>query len=271
MLPKKGFSCRCSQNWQCIKVVALHLIPRPMNAQLKENVKAFNQNVKENEGFLYTTNAQYSSHVANKRISDEIFKFIAPSYKTLIDIGCGDGVYTNNIKQNFPHVEVTGFDPAKKAIELANKNYPNIHFQTLNLLAPNLPLPDKKYDVAIIRGVLHHLADQQLAIRNAFKLADHLIIMEPNGNNPILKVIEKTSRYHIEHEEQSFFEWELKRWIRQAGGKIDAWSYVGYVPFFFPTLPAKIIYKLQPFLEKVPVVKHMFSGQFIISCSLQEK
>lgn len=242
-----------------------------MNAHLKENVKAFNQNVKENKGFLYTTNAQYSSHVANKRISDEIFKFIKPSYQTLIDVGCGDGVYTNNIKENFPHLEVSGFDPAEKAIELASKKYPAVTFKTINLLDPNLPVPATKYDVAVIRGVLHHLADQQLAIRNAFKLADHLIIMEPNGNNPILKLIEKTSKYHIEHEEQSFFAWELKKWIRNAGGQVDTWLYVGYVPFFFPTLPAKIIYKLQPFLEKVPVVKHVFSGQFIISCSLKEK
>lgn len=241
-----------------------------MNTSLKENVNAFNQNVSENGGFLYTTNAQYSSHVANKRISDEIFKFIKPTYKTLIDIGCGDGLYTNNIKQNFPHLEVTGFDPAAKAIEIAAEKYPSVNFHTLNVLDENLPLPKKKYDVAVIRGVLHHLSDQQLAIKNAFKLADNLIIMEPNGNNPILKVIEKTSQYHIEHEEQSFFEWELKKWIKNANGKIDEWSYVGYVPFFFPTGPAKVIYAMQPFLEKVPVVKHVFSAQFIIACSLKK-
>lgn len=241
-----------------------------MNTSLKENVNAFNQNVSENGGFLYTTNAQYSSHVANKRISDEIFKFIKPTYKTLIDIGCGDGLYTDNIKQNFPHLEVTGFDPAAKAIEIASKKYPSVNFHTLNVLDENLPLPKKKYDVAVIRGVLHHLSDQQLAIKNAFKLADNLIIMEPNGNNPILKVIEKTSQYHIEHEEQSFFEWDLKKWIRNANGQIDTWSYVGYVPFFFPDGPAKVIYAMQPFLEKVPVVKHVFSAQFIIACSLKK-
>ena len=241
-----------------------------MNTSLKENVKAFNQNVEENDGFLYTTNARFSSRVANRRISREIFKFIDPSHKTLIDIGCGDGTYTNIIKQNFPHLEVTGFDPAEKAIEVAAANYPSVSFKTLNLLDQNLPIPAVKHDVAVIRGVLHHLADQQLALTNAFKLADHLIIMEPNGNNPILKVIEKTSKYHIEHEERSFFEWELKKWIRNAGGRVDAWSYVGYVPFFFPDAPAKAIYKVQPFLEKVPVLKHIFSAQFIISCSLRK-
>jgi ubiquinone/menaquinone biosynthesis C-methylase UbiE len=242
-----------------------------MNTTLKKNVQEFNRNVNENGGFLYTTNAQFSSHVANKRISDEIFKLIKPHYKTLVDIGCGDGMYTNNIKENFPHLDVHGFDPADSAIQIASKKYPAVKFETINLLDDQLPVPAKKYDVAVIRGVLHHLSDQQKAITNAFRFADHLIIMEPNGNNPILKVIEKTSKYHIEHEEQSFFEWELKRWIRNAGGKIDSWSYVGYVPFFFPTGPAKVIYFFQPFMERIPVLKHVFSAQFIISCSQKKE
>lgn len=241
-----------------------------MEHTIKKNVAVFEDNVDTNGGFLYTTNATFSSQVANKRITDEIFRFIDPAYSTLIDIGCGDGMYTNEIKRNFPDMEVFGFDPARKAIEAASQKYPDVNFETVNLLDENLPVPKKKYDIAVIRGVLHHLSDQQLAIKNAFKLADHLIIMEPNGNNPILKLIEKTSKYHIEHEEQSFFEWQLKKWIRTAGGQIDAWSYVGYVPFFFPTGPAKLIYAMQPFLEKIPVLKHIFSAQFIISCSLRK-
>lgn len=238
-----------------------------MNTTLKKNVQEFNRNVRENGGFLYTTNATFSSHVANKRISDEIFKLIDPSYKTLVDIGCGDGMYTHNIKQNFPQLEVHGFDPAESAIQIAKRNYPSVRFSSINLLDDQLPVPPRKYDVAVIRGVLHHLSDQQKAIANAFKLADNLIIMEPNGNNPILKIIERTSRYHIEHEEQSFFQWELKRWIRNAGGQIRSWNYVGYVPFFFPTGPAKVIYFFQPLLEKIPLIKHIFSAQFIISCT----
>ena len=139
---------------------------------LKQNVEVFNQNVQENGGFLYTTNSEFSSFVANKRISEEIFKFIKPQYKTLIDIGCGDGSYTNEIKQNFPHLEVRGFDPASKAIEKASVIYPDVIFEAVNLLDENLQVPAKKYDVGVIRGVLHHLSDQQKAIENAFKLTD---------------------------------------------------------------------------------------------------
>ncbi|MCY7350589.1 MAG: class I SAM-dependent methyltransferase [Cytophagaceae bacterium] len=233
--------------------------------ELKQNVSVFNENVRENGGFLYTTNASFSSYVANKRISEAIFRHIQPEYRTLVDIGCGDGVYTNEIKQNFPQLHVEGFDPAAKAVERASVNFPNVKFSARSILDVNQALPGKKFDVAVIRGVLHHLSDQQKAIQNAFELADNIIIMEPNGNNPILKVIEKTSKYHIEHEEQSFLSGTLTRWIRQAGGHVTAFDYVGFVPFFFPTTPAKIIHFFQPFMEKVPGIKHVFSAQFIIA------
>lgn len=234
---------------------------------LKQNVEVFNLNVQENGGFLYTTNASFSSIVANKRINDEVYKFIKPTYKTLIDIGCGDGVYTNEIKKQFPNLQVTGFDPASKAVENANKKFPEINFKTINLLDDNIPVPTQKYDVGIIRGVLHHLTDQQKAIENAFRFTDNLIIIEPNGNNPILKIIEKFSKYHIEHEEQSFPEWKIKKWIGNINGQVKEWSYIGYIPYFFPTLPSKIIYFFQPFLEKMPIIRHFFTGQFVIVCS----
>lgn len=231
----------------------------------KKNVSEFNRNVQENGGFLYTTNAQYSSYVANKRISEEIFKHIKPQYKTLVDVGCGDGVYTDEIKKNFPHLQVFGFDPATEAIETASQKFPDVTFQSINILDDRTVAALPKYDVAVIRGVLHHLPDQAKAIENALKLADNLIVMEPNGNNPVLKLIEKTSKYHIEHEEQSFHYFTMKGFFQTAGGKITSWAYVGYVPFFFPTGLSKIIHFCQPFLEKIPILKHFFSAQYIIT------
>ncbi len=67
-------------------------------------------------------------------------------------------------------------------------------------------LSDTVYDVGIIRAVPHHLPDdsQALAIQNASQRCRRLIILEPNGNNPIVKLFEKYSTYHVEHEEKSY-------------------------------------------------------------------
>jgi len=231
----------------------------------KKNVAEFNNDVKTNDGYLYTTNPTFSSLIANKRMSEAISKHLG-LHRTMVDIGCGDGVYTNEIKRTFPLLEVEGFDPAEDAIALAQKKYPKITFRAINILQEDIERATRKFDVGILRGVLHHLSDQELAIHNAFKIAETLIIMEPNGNNPILKIIEKVSPYHRTHEEQSFTFWQLKKWCEGAGGKVVSHEYVGFVPFFCPTFFARVAYFFQPLLEKIPLVKEFLSAQIVLVC-----
>jgi ubiquinone/menaquinone biosynthesis C-methylase UbiE len=232
---------------------------------VKKNVSEFNSDVLANEGYRYTSNAPYSSVVSNKRITDETEKILRQigNIKTVIDIGCGDGTYTAELKQRLPNIEFTGFDPAFEAIGLAQKKYPACSFIVGNVLDANT-FPQKKYDVAVIRGVIHHLPTQSEAVKNAALLSNHVVIIEPNGNNPILKWIEKNSEYHIQHEEQSFSSDFLQKICTDNGLKVKYLSFVGFVPFFFPTFPAKVIYFFQPILEKVPLLGKFFGAQTVI-------
>lgn len=229
----------------------------------KKNVSVFNSDVIENKGYRYTNNAPFSSVVANLRQTQETLKLIDKTAKTLVDIGCGDGTYTAEIAKARPDLEVSGFDPAAVAIDLAKEKNPNINFQVANLLDA-ASMPNRQFDVAVIRGVLHHLTDPPLAIENAAKIAKKIIIIEPNGNNPILKVIEKTSKYHIEHEERSFSQSQLKKWCKEKNLKVESLTVIGFVPFFFPTVLAKIIYFFQPFLELFWPLKKYFGAQIVI-------
>jgi len=124
--------------------------------------------------------------------------------------------------------------------------------------------PQMRFDLAIIRGVIHHLPSQLEAVRSASILSDRILIIEPNGNNPILKWIEKNSAYHIEHEEQSFSSSFLSTLCGRSGLAVRSLSFIGFVPFFFPTLPAKVIYFLQPMLERVPYLAKFFGAQIVI-------
>lgn len=232
----------------------------------KHNVAEFNDDVKENDGYLYTTNPSLSSQFANDRISAAVGKRILPSDKTLIDIGCGDGVYTHELKKQYPQLIIEGCDPAREAIALAVKKYSNITFRVMNILSLDSSHSLTVFDVGILRGVLHHLSDQRLAIQNALTLCETLIIVEPNGNNPILKLIEKVSHYHRKHEEQSFTFRQLKDWCESSGSELIDSEYIGFVPFFFPDTPSKIIHFFQPLLEKIPIVRALFSAQIVIVC-----
>ena len=228
----------------------------------KQNVNAFNRDATSNDGYQYTTNAPYSSIVANRRLTDATIAQLGHA-KTVLDLGCGDGTYTADLKRAFPAVRFVGIDAAAAAIEGAARKYPDIEFRVADALKYET-FPQERFDLAVARGVLHHLPDARVALRNLMRSADEVLVIEPNGNNPILKVIERVSPYHREHEEQSFSSMALRRWAEEAGGVVESLDYVGFIPFFFPTTPAKVIYRAQALLERVPLVRQVFSGQIVM-------
>ena len=235
------------------------------NETLKHNVVKFNNDVIANGGYRYTTNASYSSVVANQRMTEATIVRIHKGVRSLIDIGCGDGTYTAELARRLPDIEIFGVDPAADAIARAQRLTPSVAFTVADLLEPTT-LPQRVFDVGIIRGVIHHLSTGPLGIRNAARICKTLIIIEPNGNNPILKWIEKHSQYHIKHEEQSFTARELDTWCRAAGYTQVQIDYIGFVPFFFPTLPAKIIHFFEPLLGCIYPIKKYFSAQIVLTC-----
>jgi hypothetical protein len=127
-----------------------------------------------------------------------------------------------------------------------------------------MPLPDApQHDIAVLRGVLHHLPKLEEGIRIACRLARRIVVMEPNGYNPVLKIIEKTSRYHIEHQEQSFPPVRLRRLFREQGGRVVKQEYVGLVPFFCPDAAARLLKIMEPFVERTPLLRQVACGQYM--------
>ena len=231
----------------------------------KRNVSQFNADVMANDGYKYTTNAKYSSVVANRRQTDATVEAIPAGTATVVDVGCGDGTYTHDLHARLPSLRFTGFDPASEAIAMASRKFPGVEYVVADLLDAST-LPDRKFDVAIVRGVIHHLPDAKLGIANSAKLSDRVVIIEPNGNNPILKWLERNSQYHIDHEEQSFTDRQLAEWCQQAGLVVRDVDFIGFVPFFFPTLPARIIHFLQPLLERIQPLKKYLGAQVVLVC-----
>lgn len=235
--------------------------------QVKDNVSTFNTDVSQNNGYMYSTNAPYSAVVANQRMSKAILAAIPTTARRILDLGCGDGVYTAEIAAARPDAHVEGNDPADTAISTAQQRFPHVHFAVANVLDMTTQ-PSEHYDVSILRGVIHHLphATQMDAIANARRLSSRLVICEPNGNNPIVKYIETHSAYHIAHEEQSFTTATLESWCRAAGWQQVSVHYIGFVPMFFPELPARLIHFVQPVLERIPIINKYLSAQIVLIC-----
>lgn len=238
---------------------------------LNENVDTFNADTQKYGGYQYSTNAPLSAQMANMRLSQAGLEIANFSDKKVIDIGCGDGTYTIELYDKASPQSIHGIDPAPNAVSIANEKVQerNITFSVEN--AYKLPYADNTYDIAYIRGVLHHMEHPQLAIQEALRVAKEIIVIEPNGYNPVLKIIEKISPYHIQHEEKSYPGYLLNRWIRESGGSVKKGAYVGLVPMFCPDWLAKIAKKLEPIVEAIPIVRHISCAVYVFSATQQDQ
>jgi SAM-dependent methyltransferase len=245
-----------------------------MKFLIKKNVQTFKADINNLGGYRYT-GEKLSSKIANKKISNCIEKFFDFNDKVVLDCGCGDGSYTLEfIKLGAKNV--IGMDPVDNAIQIAKsksvqeKLENKISFFVGDIYAIQDAQRSRnlgQIDVVILRGVLHHLSDQMSAIASIAKISNNVIIMEPNGSNPILKIIEKTSQYHIDHEEQSFSFSEIKKWLSHAGFKDIKHRYINLVPFFCPDWFAMLADFLTPIIERIPLLRKFACGQIMLIAS----
>jgi SAM-dependent methyltransferase len=218
-------------------------------------VGAFNRDATHNRGYLYTTNPTLSSQLANRRLTEAALTVADFRGKRVLDVGCGDGTYTIELFDEGRPASVYGFDPAREAIALADEKVGTRQIIFAAHDAYNVPLPAGSFDIAHLRGVLHHLERPADVLREAFRLAPLLIVLEPNGYNPILKCIEKVSRYHREHGEKSYRPSFLDGLVRELGGSVRTRRWVGIVPFFCPDAMARALKALEPFFERLPALR----------------
>ena len=224
----------------------------------------FEEDAKTNDGYVYTTHAGYSCAVANQHLTEVSMKWLEtlPECRSVADLGCGDGAYTALLSQKMPHILFQGGDPAPSAVVIAQKNHPEVSFFVCDLLHKK-SLTTHSSDAVILRGVIHHVSDAQEALRNAVQCGNNLLLIEPNGWNFLVKIIEKTSKYHRLHGEKSYTSSRLRNWITQAGGTVVREYYVGLVPFFCPKWAARLLQKVQPFIEK-SFLAPLLCGQVVL-------
>jgi cyclopropane fatty-acyl-phospholipid synthase-like methyltransferase len=205
---------------------------------------------------------------------DAMIAMYPPAGRRLLDIGCGDGanslMYFNLLSDNEGGASLLGIDPSEPALEAARKRFAEAglagraRFEPGNIYDLSL---QEHFDCAVLWGVLHHLPDPAEALKAAAPLTDTVLIVEPNGNNPMVKILEKLSRYHREHEEQSFRFRSIRGWLEAAGFPSVRCELVNLVPMFCPDWLAGICKFLEPAVEAAPGLRDIACGQYVILAS----
>ena len=217
-------------------------------------------------GYLYTRPGRLSTNLSNARMSQAILAAADFTAKRVIDLGCGDGAYTVELASVGGAASVVGVDPAPAAISAATdraklSGVAGCSFRVGNIysIAPET----ESYDIAVLRGVLHHTDDPERALAVALALAPFAIVLEPNGSNPVLKLIERLSPYHRTHSERSFLPSTVCRWARGTGGRVGLQRAINLVPMFCPDWLARCCKAIEPAVESLPLLRHFACGQYV--------
>ena len=95
----------------------------------------------------------------------EYFSKIKPDIKTVLDVGCGAGVYPIIKKEMFRDLEYVGIDISPTCIEYC-KNHSEFNFLVEDFTKMSV---DKKYDLIFSHAVIDHVYDIEAFLLNLVK------------------------------------------------------------------------------------------------------
>lgn len=111
--------------------------------------------------------------------------------RTAIDVGCGAGHFSGMLQSM--GFEVTGVDGRRENVEESQRRHPGIVFKQMNAEDPALPQMGK-FDLVFCFGLLYHLENPMLAIRNLHAMTKHLLLVEGliyPGDEPIMGLVDE--------------------------------------------------------------------------------
>jgi len=123
----------------------------------------------------------------------------------ILDAGCGEGYWGRMLASH--GYKTVGIDLSKEVIKrAAKKAVPGQSFLVGNLLK-RLPVK-KDFDGVICGCILHHFPDKNdlntvfYNLARCLKYKGKIILVEPNGSNPIVSISRKIGRFLVHHYSQ---------------------------------------------------------------------
>ena len=152
---------------------------------------------------------------------------------SVLDIGCACGGFYNILRTLEPNIDYTGVDVVQVLIDEARRLYPDGRFETTD--GGRLPFGDRTFDLVQLWGVTLHEPQYRDVLRDAWRVARHVLIFDVRLQRHGSEVID-TNRSYVETEEggrnyyivpngRTFLRW--LRTLEPAPRYIEAFGYEG--------------------------------------------
>jgi len=115
----------------------------------------------------------------NKFYKNLFFFMDQIKFKSLLEVGCGEGYVINVIKKKFPKISVRGIEVDDATLKKAITIHPNLDFKKGNIY--KIDLKDNSFDVILSVEVLEHLTNPEKAIKECKRVSkNYCIFSVPN-------------------------------------------------------------------------------------------
>lgn len=144
----------------------------------------------EYEDCLYKLN-RVGTFLGGDRASFHAFDRLSSLPRSILDIGCGGGLFTLKLAQRYPQAKVIGTDISAEAIvfaqnQLLSQRNPLSNVEFIQQESPHIPDLPLKIDVITATLVCHHLSDDDLVIflKDAYQKSHQAIIINDLHRHP---------------------------------------------------------------------------------------
>jgi 2-polyprenyl-3-methyl-5-hydroxy-6-metoxy-1,4-benzoquinol methylase len=170
----------------------------------------------------------------------------------VLELGCGDGAFANHVLAHH-FCAVDGVDFAEAGIARAQAQAPrsNVRFAVGDLTRLDLR-GMSRFDGAFLMGILHHVKQAAPSIIGQLReVAQRVVVLEPNGNHMLRKVLELTPSYRAAGED-SFRARQVMQLFEEAGFRAVVRRRLNLFPNFTPRALFHLLRGIEPLIESTP-------------------
>jgi len=187
----------------------------------------YTQNISTDQSLLnkkyYQENEYYKYLYKNQRnkfnfLIKKIFKNI--KFRSLLEIGCGFGLFTNLLYKTNPNLEITVVEPFLNSKYIKDNKNIRVYKNTLDEF---IKINKEKFDVVTFFDVLEHFKNPQEALQKiipVLKNEKYLLVQVPNYQSFMQKICKNWSWWMVEDHKVHFSPKSIKDLLTKNNFKI---------------------------------------------------
>ena len=187
--------------------------------------------------------------------------------KTMLEIGCGTGLFTQKLAESLPQLNILATDAYQPMLNLAQKrleNHKNVKCQLYEVIDETRQNDMQNFYIVCGVDIIHHIENPTEALRmwkNMTMPNGILLFLECNPTNPAMYI-----RHYNRPEEKRLYlnnKKNLTAWVEAAG-----WTNVTVInlPTYLPSGPKKmwnLLTATEKLIHKIPLINRT-SALFLV-------